>query len=178
MGRTIPSFRIAAVLEEKTWKSFRKCLNKKDKKAFDNMFSTAMLYNSASSYAAIPIRIHPIMMSIVFHHYQILQERLNSKVLFLIEEDNNNNNINNNKNSIILQKELEKWKTYSDILRQPNRDLFNQMLQSSSYKYSNAIDAKGENYVTESLIMSLLLEQYNKLSVKFVLVAMERCYNI
>jgi hypothetical protein len=35
------------------------------------------------------------------------------------------------------------------------------MLQSS-YKYSNAIDAKGENYATESLIMSLLLEQYKK----------------
>ena len=33
------------------------------------------------------------------------------------------------------------------------------MLQLS-YKYSNAIDAKGENYSTASLIMSLLLEQY------------------
>jgi hypothetical protein len=32
------------------------------------------------------------------------------------------------------------------------------MLQSS-YKYSNAIDAKGEIYATESLIMSLMLEQ-------------------
>jgi hypothetical protein len=32
------------------------------------------------------------------------------------------------------------------------------MLQSS-YKYSNTIDAKGENYATDSLIMSLLLEQ-------------------
>jgi hypothetical protein len=30
MGRTIPSFRIAAVLEENTWKSFRKYLNKND----------------------------------------------------------------------------------------------------------------------------------------------------
>ena len=36
----------------------------------------------------------------------------------------------NNNNSIILQKELDKWKTYSAILRRPNRDLFNQMLQS------------------------------------------------
>ncbi len=33
------------------------------------------------------------------------------------------------------------------------------MLQSS-YKYSNAINAKGEEYSTESLIMSLLFEQY------------------
>ena len=39
MGRTIPSFRIADILEEKEWKLFRKYLNKNDKKAFDNMFS-------------------------------------------------------------------------------------------------------------------------------------------
>ena len=69
MGRTIPSFRIAAVLEEKEWKSFTKYLNNNDRKAFKEMFSMAMLYNSACSYASIPIRIYPIMpimMSIVF----------------------------------------------------------------------------------------------------------------
>ena len=43
MGRTIPSFRIAAVLEEKEWKLFRKYLNKKDKKALDDMFSISRL---------------------------------------------------------------------------------------------------------------------------------------
>ena len=76
MGRTIPAFRIAAILEEKEWKSFRKYLNKNDRKLFDNMFSIARLYNSACSYTAIPIRIHPIMMSIVFHNYKTLN-RLN-----------------------------------------------------------------------------------------------------
>jgi hypothetical protein len=61
MGRTIPSFRIASVLEEKEWKSYKRYLNKKgDKKAFDNMFSIARLYNSACSYAVNPIRIYPI----------------------------------------------------------------------------------------------------------------------
>ena len=80
MGRTIPSFRIAAVLEEKTWKQYRKYLNNKnDRKVFDNMFSTAMLYNSACYYSVIPIRIHPIMMSIVFHHYKILKCALSVK---------------------------------------------------------------------------------------------------
>jgi polyhydroxyalkanoate synthesis regulator protein len=47
-------------------------------------------------------------------------------------------------------------------LRKPNRDLFNQMLQSS-YKYSSVIDAKGENNATESLLMSLLFEQQHKI---------------
>jgi hypothetical protein len=75
MRRTIPSFRIASVLEEKTWKEYRKFLNVNDRKIFDNMFAVATLYNSASSYAAIPIRIHPIIMSIVFHHYKTIKEK-------------------------------------------------------------------------------------------------------
>ncbi|HJT83976.1 MAG TPA: hypothetical protein VJ697_05795 [Nitrososphaeraceae archaeon] len=53
--------RIAAVMEEKTWKEYRKYLNINDRKIFDNIFKIATLYNSASSYAAIPIRIHPII---------------------------------------------------------------------------------------------------------------------
>ena len=157
MGRTIPSFRIAAVLEEKEWKSFRKYLNKKDKKAFDSMFSIARLYNSACSYSVIPIRIYPIMMSIVFHTYKT--SSLNKSSFKFVDDEKNKKDDDKDINSIILKKELDKWKTYSSILRKPNRDLFNQMLQSS-YKYSNAIDAKEENYSTESLMMSLFLEQY------------------
>jgi hypothetical protein len=57
MGRTIPSFRIASSLEEKEWKPFRNSLDKSDRKTFDEMFSIAHLYNSASSCAVKPIRI-------------------------------------------------------------------------------------------------------------------------
>src|SRR5215831_4219174 len=56
MGRTIPSFRIASVMEEKEWKPFRNSLDKSDRKKFDQMFSIAHMYNSASSYAAKPVR--------------------------------------------------------------------------------------------------------------------------
>ena len=72
MGRTIPSFRIASAMEEEEWKPFRKCLDKSDRKAFDRMFSIAHLYNSACSYSSNPIRIQPIFMSIIFHHYKQL----------------------------------------------------------------------------------------------------------
>jgi hypothetical protein len=82
-----------------------------------------------------------------------LKERLNSNIFFSKKEDNIN------QNSILLQKELDKWNSYSSILRKQNRDLFNQMLQSS-YKYSNAIDSKGENYATESLLITMIFEQY------------------
>jgi hypothetical protein len=46
------------------------------------MYDIAHLYNSASSYAARPIRIHPIFMSIIFHHYKQLvqiKEQLDTK---------------------------------------------------------------------------------------------------
>jgi hypothetical protein len=33
----------------------------------------------------------------------------------------------------------------------------------STYKYSGAIEAKGEEYSTQSLIMSILLEHHKKL---------------
>ena len=81
MGRTIPSFRIASVMEEMEWRPFRNSLDKSDRKKFDQMFSIGHLYNSSSSYACKPIRIQPIFMSIIFHHYK--------QLLKLSEEINN-----------------------------------------------------------------------------------------
>src|SRR5215211_5851321 len=115
------------------------------------MFSIARLYNSACSNATIPIRIYPIMMLIIFHHYKTLTKNN------IVSTAPNKHKGDNNYNSIILQKELDKWKTYSDILRKPNKNLLNQMLQST-YKYSNAIDDKWEQFSTVSLIMSILFE--------------------
>jgi hypothetical protein len=74
MGRTIPSFRIASVEEQKEWKEFRQALDKSDRKAFDDMFSMSHLYNSACSFTAKPIRIQPIFMSIIFYHYKELMK--------------------------------------------------------------------------------------------------------
>ena len=85
MGRTIPSFRIATVMEEEEWKLFRKYLrNKNEKKLFTHMFLIANLYNSACSNAVNPIRIHPIMMSIIFHRYKMLKERTSSLLGLII----------------------------------------------------------------------------------------------
>jgi hypothetical protein len=72
MGRTIPSFRLASVEEEREWKVFRNALDKSDRSIFDEMFSISHLYNSACSYAANPIRTRPILLSIIFHHYKKL----------------------------------------------------------------------------------------------------------
>jgi hypothetical protein len=85
-------------------------------------------------------------MSIALHHYKILKD--NTLSMSSIEDK-----VDSNHDSTILKKELDKWKTFSDVLRKPNRDLFNQMLQSS-YKYSNSIDAKEEQLSTNSLLMT------------------------
>ena len=157
MGRTIPSFRIAVVLEEKKWKEFRNYLrNKDEKKIFTQMFSIANLYNSASSNAVNPIRIYPIMMSIVLHHYKALKEKN-----LIIDKDctttaDFKKDINN---TLLLKKEIEKWNNYFFVLRKQNRLLFEEMLQTS-YKYSDAINAKGEQYSTESLLLSLIFDQH------------------
>jgi hypothetical protein len=59
-------------MEEKGWKSFRISLDKSERKIFDDMFAISNLYNSACSYSVNPIRIHPIFISIIFHHYKKL----------------------------------------------------------------------------------------------------------
>jgi len=50
----------------------------------DDMFSKSVLYNSACICCANPIRIRPIIMCILFHHYKEL-----SKIEELISRHNN-----------------------------------------------------------------------------------------
>jgi hypothetical protein len=74
MGRTIPSFRIALAMEEAEWKPFRNALDKSDRKKFDEMFDISRFYISACSYSVQYVRLYPILMSILFHHYKQLTE--------------------------------------------------------------------------------------------------------
>ncbi|HEY7109892.1 MAG TPA: hypothetical protein VH415_10710 [Nitrososphaeraceae archaeon] len=75
MGRTIPSFRIAAERERATWRDFRsKLATMKVKKEFEQMFSLVRLYNSNCMMQASPIVFHSVMMSILFHHYKQLMK--------------------------------------------------------------------------------------------------------
>jgi hypothetical protein len=74
MERTIPSFRIALGMEKEEWKPFRNALDKKDRKKFDDMFDIPKSYISACSYSVQYVRLHPILMSILFHHYKQLTE--------------------------------------------------------------------------------------------------------
>jgi hypothetical protein len=74
MGRTIPSFRTALEMEKAEWGPFRNALDKKDRKLFDEMFEIPRLYTSACSYAVQPVRLYPILMSILLHHFKELTQ--------------------------------------------------------------------------------------------------------
>ncbi len=72
MGRTVPSFRIAAEIERTKWKQFRSLLDKKDRKMFDQMYDCVKFYNTACMMACRPVVIHSVLMSIIFEHYEQL----------------------------------------------------------------------------------------------------------
>jgi hypothetical protein len=74
MGRTIPSFRLALEMEKDDWKTFRNALDKSDRKKFDDMFDIPRLYTSACSYAVQPVRLYPILMSILLHNFEELTQ--------------------------------------------------------------------------------------------------------
>ena len=74
MGRTIPSYRIASEMEIRKWRSFRKLLDKQDRKKFDDMLSIPRFYNVAGTMACRPVLIHRILMSIIFERYKQLRK--------------------------------------------------------------------------------------------------------
>lgn len=72
MGRTVPSFRNVLAEEKAEWKPFRNALDKSERKEFDEMFDIAKLYVSACSNSVQLVPLHPIIISILFHHYKEL----------------------------------------------------------------------------------------------------------
>ena len=61
-------------MEKAEWKPFRNALDKSDRKEFDDMFDIPKLYISACSNSVQLVPLHPIIMSILFHHDKELNE--------------------------------------------------------------------------------------------------------
>jgi hypothetical protein len=75
IGRTIPFFRITLAMEKQEWKPFRNALSKsEERKMFDEMCDIPKLYASACSNSVQLVPLHPIIISILFHHYKELKE--------------------------------------------------------------------------------------------------------
>ena len=58
-----------------------------------------------------------------------------------------------------LSKEIESWRAFGESLREEDRKMFEKMIKQC-YKHIEAINAKGERYSTESMLMSLILTQH------------------
>jgi hypothetical protein len=73
-------------MEKAEWKPFRNAIPKSEKKQFDEMFDIPRLYLSACSNSVQLVPLHPIIISILFHHYKELKkcisvvERIGTKV--------------------------------------------------------------------------------------------------
>jgi hypothetical protein len=85
MGRTIPSFRNVIATEQAEWKVFRNAIDKSERKSFDELWDVPKLYVSACSNSVQLVPLHPIIISILFHHYKELKECI-SEVEQIIEE--------------------------------------------------------------------------------------------
>jgi hypothetical protein len=105
MGRTIPSFRMALAMEQEDWKPFRNALDKSDRKKFDDMWDIPRLYTSACSYSVQPVRLYPILMSILLHHFKELTECI--KEVERIESKVNNNPMNKKAEDLAKKEEEE-----------------------------------------------------------------------
>ncbi len=74
MGRITPSFRNVLAMEKKEWKPFRDALDKSERKCFDEIWYIARLYISTCSNSIQLVPLHPIIVSILFHHCKELNE--------------------------------------------------------------------------------------------------------
>jgi hypothetical protein len=75
-------------------------------------------------------------------------------------------------------KEIESWNGFADSLKsQEYKELFNKML-NDCYKYATAINAKGEPFPTEPLLMSLLLSQHKMIEWLAIQIADHQVMNI
>ncbi|HJU34045.1 MAG TPA: hypothetical protein VJ695_02880 [Nitrososphaera sp.] len=66
--------RIVLTTEKAEWKTFCNALDKSEKKDFDEMWDIAKNYMSACSNAVQLVPLHPIVISILFHHYKELKQ--------------------------------------------------------------------------------------------------------
>ncbi|MDR4510147.1 MAG: hypothetical protein MRJ93_00385 [Nitrososphaeraceae archaeon] len=142
------------------------------KKIFTQMFSIPLLYNTACTLSVKPIRIQPILMSILLYFYKQLDEskenNRNNRNQFNITQNKINTTLDNYFNqpldSVILSKEIQSWQKFSIGLRKNDRELFRQML-NSCYEYLSSIKAMGNESSTESLFLTILFEQHKQLRI-------------
>ena len=63
-----------------------------------------------------------------------------------------------------LKEEIDSWRPYAEALRQEDREVFREMMNSVATSYNQAIDRAERGYDTEAVMMSILLNQQKTIS--------------
>ena len=63
-----------------------------------------------------------------------------------------------------LKQEIDSWRPYAEALRQEDRDIFREMMNSVAASYNQAIDRAERGYDTEAVMMSILLAQQKQIN--------------
>lgn len=107
-------------------------LDKKERKAFDEMWDLAKLYLSSCSNSVQLVSLHPIVISILFNHYKELKEcvrqveeiRGDKKVNNSDNYDNHYSSICSNVDIIVMMTEQEKpLETYDEMVREIGQEI-------------------------------------------------------
>jgi hypothetical protein len=114
MGRTVPSFRNVLAMEKTDWKPFRNALDKSERKEFDDMFDIPRLYLSACSNSVQLVPLHPIIMSILFHHYKEL-------LVCMSEVEQMEAKVNNGKKKGLTEEDEKQEEEYLQQLQRQSR---------------------------------------------------------
>ena len=63
-----------------------------------------------------------------------------------------------------LKQEIDSWRPYAEALRQEDREVFREMMNSVAASYNEAIERAERGYDTEAVMMSILLNQQKTIS--------------
>ncbi|MER5174295.1 MAG: hypothetical protein ABJB76_09855 [Candidatus Nitrosocosmicus sp.] len=189
MGRTIPSFRILIEIEKLEWLSFRKHLNKEDKKMFNKLFSIPKLYCHSLSNLSKPIIIESIILILLFYNFKILRTIIKtSPIKVRNKDDNTGQNIFENYSLVDKRqlgkakteednkkddsnKVIEDWKKFVDCLNNDDKHIFITMIKNCYDNYNKSINAnikeKSQSCLTRtiSLFMALILYQQKQINL-------------
>ena len=73
MGRTLPSITMAFLLEQDSFKRFRRALRRSDQLALDELFASARQHLAAAAYAANPLPFETFLLAMLLEEHKQVQ---------------------------------------------------------------------------------------------------------
>jgi hypothetical protein len=186
MGRSIPSFRMLIDIERSEWANFKKELSKKDKQIFNKLFLIPKLYCHTLSSLSNPIIIEPIILSILFNDFKLINQISKDLLLHrctkfesdVIEEKIFQNSIATTIQSddIISSTQYNKiihdLKKFSESLSADDEIIFLNMISDCYRSYKNSIHSNINNKRSQSsslrnmsLFMAIIFYQQKQIDL-------------